>query len=95
MFSFSATYWAALKAKYFIPSSCNLILGLSRWLSRQNLRAVQVTEESWVQSLRQEDSLGGGNGNPSQFSCLEKPMERGAWWATFQRVAKSQTPLSD
>ena len=33
---------------------------------------------------------GGGNGNPLQFSCLENPMDRGAWWATVSGVAKSQ-----
>ena len=36
-----------------------------------------------------------GNGNPLQYSCLENPMDRGAWWATVYRVAKSQTQLSD
>ena len=36
-------------------------------------------------------SLGGGNGNPLQYSCLENAMERGAWWATVHGVAKSQT----
>ena len=30
-----------------------------------------------------------GDGNPLQYSCLENPMERGAWWATIQRVAES------
>ena len=35
----------------------------------------------------------GGNGNPLQCSCLENPMDRGDWWATFHRVAKSQTSL--
>ena len=30
---------------------------------------------------------GGGHGNPFQYSCLENPMDRGAWWATVQRVA--------
>ena len=34
-------------------------------------------------------SPGGGNGNPLQYSCLGKPMDRGAWWAVVQRVAKS------
>ena len=34
---------------------------------------------------------GGGNGNPLQRSCLENPMDRGAWWATVHRVAKSWT----
>ena len=40
-------------------------------------------------------SPGEGNGNPLQYSCLENPMDRGAWWATVHGVAKSQTQLSD
>ena len=36
-----------------------------------------------------------GNGTPLQYSCLEKPMDGGAWWATLHGVAKSRTPLSD
>ena len=36
-------------------------------------------------------SLGGGHGNPLQYSCLENPMDRGAWWVTVHGVAKSQT----
>ena len=36
-------------------------------------------------------SSGEGNGNPLQYSCLEDPMDREAWWATVQRVAQSQT----
>ena len=38
-------------------------------------------------------SPGGGNGNPLRYSCLENPMDRGAWWATVHRVAKSQRRL--
>jgi len=38
-------------------------------------------------------SPGGGHGNLLQFSCLENPMDRGAWWATVQRVAKNQAGL--
>ena len=38
-------------------------------------------------------SSGGGHGNPLQYSCLENPMDRGAWLATVHRVAKSQTQL--
>ena len=34
---------------------------------------------------------GGGHGNPLQYSCLENPMDRGAWWAIIHGVAKSQT----
>ena len=36
-----------------------------------------------------------GNGNPLQYSCLENPMDGGAWWAIVHGVAKSQTRLSD
>ena len=32
-----------------------------------------------------------GNGNPLQYSCLENPMDRGAWWAAVHKVAQSQT----
>ena len=42
-----------------------------------------------------KDSLGEGNGNPLQYSCLENPMDRGAWWTTVHGVAKSWTLLSD
>ena len=40
-------------------------------------------------------SPGEGNGNPLQYSCLENPKDRGAWWATVHRVAKNQTKLSN
>ena len=42
-----------------------------------------------------ERSPGEGNGNPLQYSCLENPMDRGAWWASVHGVAKSWTRLSD
>ena len=38
---------------------------------------------------------GEGNGTPLQHSCLENPMDGGAWWAAVHGVAKSQTRLSD
>ena len=40
-------------------------------------------------------SPGGGNGNPLQYSCLENPMDRGAWRSMLCGVAKSQTQLND
>ena len=38
-------------------------------------------------------SPGEGHGNPLQYSCLENPVDRGAWWATVYGVSKSQTRL--
>ena len=44
-----------------------------------------------VQSLGLEDPLEEGEqGNPLQYSCLENPMDGGAWWATVHEVAKNQ-----
>ena len=40
-------------------------------------------------------SSGEGNGNPLQYSCLENPMDGGAWWATVHGVAKGRTRLSN
>ena len=42
---------------------------------------------------RSERSPGGGHGNALQYSCLDNPMDKGAWQATVRRVAKSQTQL--
>ena len=51
--------------------------------------------------VRDVDSIPGlgrspevGNSNPLQYSCLENPMDRGAWWATIHGVTKSQTQLN-
>ena len=52
----------------------------------KNLPTVQETQ---VRSLGK--SPGEGNGNPLQYSCLENPMDRGAWWST---VTKSQPEMS-
>ena len=45
----------------------------------------------WLSSI----PFGESNGTPLQHSCLENPMDRGAWWATVHGVAKSRTRLSD
>ena len=42
-----------------------------------------------------ESSLGVGNGNPLQYSCLENSMDRGAWWGTVHKVTKSWTRMSN
>ena len=40
-------------------------------------------------------SSGEGNNNPLHYSCLENPMDRGAWWAIVHGVTQSRTHLSD
>ena len=42
---------------------------------------------------REEDLLGEGNGNPLQYSCLENPRDRGAWWAAVYGITQSWTRL--
>ena len=49
----------------------------------------------WGSIPGSERSPGGGHGNPLQYSCLENPMDRGAWWATVHGVTKNWRWLSD
>ena len=44
---------------------------------------------------RLQETDGEGNGNPLWYSCLENPMDKGAWWAAVHGVTKSRTGLSD
>ena len=52
-------------------------------------------QETQVQSLGWEDPLEKGMATPLLYSCLENPMDRGAWWATVHGVPKSLTGLSE
>ena len=59
-----------------------------------------IPTQVWLQSPSPkwwwlEPEAGEGNGTPLQYSCLENPMDAGAWWAAVHGVAKSQTWLSD
>ena len=58
----------------------------------KNLCAMQVDLGSIPESARSPDEE---NGNPLQYSCLENPVDRGAWRATVHGVAKSRTRLSN
>ena len=64
---------------------------LPRWLSDKESPAFQAGD---LGSLGWGRSLGDGNGNPLQYSCLGNPMGRGAWWAAVVSQ-KSWTRLSD
>ena len=77
----------------------NLLKGLDgnnpqTWLSR--VRSVEPRGSAqggaiWGTAV----GIGEGNGTPLQYSCLENPMDGGAWQAAVQRVAKSPTRLSN
>ena len=61
----------------------------------QTVKTLPATQETQVRFLGREDSPGEDNGNPFQCSCLDNPMDRGAWWATVHGVTKSWTRLCD
>ena len=63
-------------------------LGLPWWLSGKETACSEGDLGSILGSGR---SPGEGNGNPLQYSCLENPMDRGAWWVTVHGVTKSWT----
>ena len=63
-------------------------------LVAQMVKRLPAMREIWVQLLGWEDP-GEGNGNPLQYSCLENPINGGAWQATVHGVAKSRTRLSN
>ena len=71
------------------------MVGFLQWLSskKSTCNAGDTGDAGSIPGLRR--SLGRGNGNPLQYSCLKSPMDRGGWWATVQRVTKSWTQLSD
>ena len=49
----------------------------------------------WRRELKKSLAIKKGNGYALQYSCLENPMDGGAWWAAVHGVAKSRTRLSD
>ena len=70
--------------------------GFPKWLSGKRICLPrQESEEKLVQSLGQEDPLEEGNGNSLKYSCLENPMDRGAWRTTVHKVTKCQTRLNN
>ena len=69
----------------FVSFLLTKLTGLPRWLSGKESSANAGDVGLSPGSGRPP---GGGNGNPLQYSCLEKPTDRGAWWATVCGVTK-------
>ena len=63
------------------------------WVYKNPLRVPCTVLRGQKPTFRRSDE--DGKGNPHQYSCLENPMNWGAWWATVHRVAQSQTWLSN
>ena len=69
------------------------------WIWRQAFLEIYLVSVIWLFHVKflniffflSVRSFGEGNGSPLQYSCLENPRERGAWWATVQEVAESHT----
>ena len=87
-----AIKWKLISAHTFraVPSTHTV----SQGFSSKEFACNAGDTKRWVQSLGQEDSPGGRNSNPLQYSCLGNPMDRGAWQATVHGVAKTHTWLS-
>jgi len=64
----------------------NTLLGFSPWPSGKESTCNAGDAEDSGLIPGSGRSPGGGHGNPFQYSCLENPMDRGAWWATVHRV---------
>ena len=64
-------------------------------LAAQTVKILLAVQETRVRFPGWERSPGEGNGKPLQYSCLENPMDRVAWWANIHGVAKSRAPLSN
>ena len=61
----------------------------------QTVKNLPAMQETQIWSLGSGRSSGESNGSPLQYSCLENPMDRGAWQATVLGVTKSRTRLRD
>ena len=91
------TFLPALNFFHLLPLTLNLpgisygASQVARVVKNPPANAGDLRDEVLVSGLGR--SPGGGYGNPLQYSCLENPMDRGTWWATIHREAKSQTRL--
>ena len=89
---------AFVAEKAMAPHSSTLawkILWMEEPGGLQSMGSLRVRHD-WATSLYFSLSCTGeGNGNPLQYSCLENPMDGGAWWAAAHGVVKSRTRLSD
>ena len=97
-FFFLHFFWLIALDFYFIPFALPCTNSLCQFLSIS--RGINTISNKPLSSLKHRTFLWGvsdgeGNGTPPQYSCLENPMDGGAWKAAVHGVAKSRTRLSD
>ena len=79
-----------------LPSICQQIWKTQQW--SQDLKRsvfIPIPKKGNAKECSNYRTIALINGTPLQYSCLENPMDGGAWWAAVHGVAKSQTRLSD
>ena len=87
--------WCCLTVKvHGAPHIAVPYLHISTSISYFSLH-ISITWNKNIKLTTPSPNLGEGNGTALQYSCLETPMDRGAWWPAVHRVAKSWTRLSD
>ena len=95
--SLNLFYYVLALGSSFIPSelfpTCNMEVGLPRQISSKE-SANSAGDPGDLGSIPGSGRFpGGGHGSPLPYSCLENPMDRGAWHAIVHGVSKSQTRL--
>ena len=83
--------WGVEKDWQFEISSCKLASQVVLVVKNLPANAGDIRDSGLIPGSGR--SPGGGHGNPLQYSCLETPVDRRAWWATVHRVAQSWTRL--
>jgi len=100
--SFSSSYvkWVVASSRHsgeaMAPHSSTLVWKISWTEEPGGLQSMGSLESDTTERLHFHFSLsciGEGNGTPLQYSCLENPMDGGAWWAAISGVAQSRTRL--
>ena len=94
---FSFLIWKMAQSKHSMaPHSCTLAWKIP-WMEEpsrlQSMGLLRVGQDRATSLSISPSCTGEGNGNPLQYSCLENPRDRGAWWAAVYGVAQSRTRL--
>ena len=79
--------------KHYFTLSMEVFTGLPQWLSGKESACNAGDPAEEVSIPVSERSPGGRHGYPLQYSCLENPMDREAWWAMVHGTTKTQTQL--